>query len=102
MITKMNVRLASMVLNAMKIRETSYDKEAANVATAKADAEKAAEPENIYAGMVDYSKFYRKTMEQSAEEAANEADEPAMANVLYLLMVTAWNDIASWAKENAS
>lgn len=98
--TKMNVKLANIFKAAQKIREASYDNAAADKATAADDAERTANPDNIYAGMgTDYSSFYRKTFEEAAAEACAEAGEPEMAEVVHLLMYSLWNDIEMWADE---
>lgn len=98
--TKMNKKFAAIFTAAQKIREGSYGKVAADAATKKAEAERAADPSNIYAGIgVDYKVFYTKTMEQAAQEACAAAGEPEMTEVIHLLMYSLWNDIELWATE---
>lgn len=97
---KMNAKFAAMFKRAQKIREASYNNAAADAATAAANDERNADPTNPYAGMgVDYKRFYTLTYEQSAQKAAEEMGEPEMAEVLYLLMYSLWNDIEMWADE---
>lgn len=99
--TKASKTLAVVIQNAMRIREASYDKKAADAATKKADAHRAADPSNMYKGHVDYKEFYGKTMQQAAEEAAEQEGDPALGDIVYHLMFTSWNDAADWAKVHA-
>ncbi|MET0979785.1 MAG: hypothetical protein ABWX90_00850 [Candidatus Saccharimonadales bacterium] len=94
-------QLATMLMSAMHLRESSFDKEAADKATAKADAEKAARPDDLYVGFVDYTTFYRLTLEQACELAAQENGQPLMASILFYLLYHSWNDVQGWIKEHA-
>ena len=65
-------KLAAAVLLAQKINEESWDKN---------------------------RHFYNKDLRQSAEEACKQVDLPATAvEPVYLLILTAWNDIQCWAE----
>jgi hypothetical protein len=90
--------LAKLVLAAAKCYEDSYDRVAATAAATAADAEKAADPTNIYAGMVDFQKFYKLDMRQAAEKVCSDADQQNLSEPIWLLMFTAWNDAMDWAK----
>lgn len=95
----MNKKLAQILLNAMRIREESYNKVAADAASAQAEADKARDPGNIYVGMIDYSGFYRKSVQEACSEAATAANEPSLSEPVYLLLLYAWNDCCVWAEE---
>lgn len=97
-VSAMTQTFAAMILDAMRIRENSFDAKAAQVATEECDARKKAEPKVAAYLHVDYSTFYRKTQEEAAHEAANNAGEPKMGYVLYLLMANSWNDAYVWAE----
>jgi hypothetical protein len=97
-VSAMTKTFAAMILDAMRIRENSFDAKAAQVATEECDARKKAEPKVAAYLHVDYSTFYRKTQEEAAHEAANNAGEPKMGYVLYLLMANSWNDAYVWAE----
>ena len=97
----MDKKLAIMMMTAMDLREKSFDKVAADAATEKADKAREAEPDNLMAGHVDYSTFYRVSMEEAANQAAVQGEEPNMGPIIYYLMYHAWNDIQVWIKEHA-
>lgn len=100
-VSPMTQTFAAMILDAMRIREKSFDSKSAQAATEECDARKKAEPQAAAYLYVDYSTFYRKTQQEAAQEAANNAFEPALGYVLYLLMANSWNDAYVWA-ENPS
>ncbi len=95
----MKNELAKIILDAMKIRSESYDQAAADAASRKADEERKADPGNIYAGMVDFVQFYRKTLEQACTEAATKAGEPEIGELVYYALFHAWNDCESWLQD---
>ena len=77
-------KFAKAILEAQKIREESYNKEAADKAK-----------ENRY---VDFSQFYTKTLFEASEEAAcNAGFNLRMIQPIYLLIKYTWNDIQDWA-----
>jgi hypothetical protein len=88
-----------MLLDAMRVREESYDKAASAEASAKSEAERKADPDNSYADMVDYAQFYRKTLRESCDEVAKAAGEPTMGEIVYYLLEYTWNDCQIWAEE---
>lgn len=98
-VSAMTKAFAAMILDAMRIRENSFDKVAADLATADCDARKEAEPEHSSYLSVDYNTFYRKTQQQAAYEAAVNGGEPMFGSVIYLLMANSWNDISMWAEK---
>lgn len=87
----MNIKLATIFKAAQKIREESYDNVAAEAAYADCSAGRVA--------WVDYASFYGKTMREAAEEASTLHEEPAIAEIIYLLMVGYWNDAELWADD---
>ena len=87
-------QLAQAILAAMEKRESSYDKEAAKKARSVAEEERLADPDNSYAGLVDYKQFYRLTLADACQEIGGELAFP-----VYLLLVHAWNDAHDWAVE---
>jgi hypothetical protein len=91
------VAIAHIINNAIDIREKSFDHTAANAASEKAEADRKANPGCHYTGHVDFSTFYRKTLEQSATEAANEAGEPDLGDLVYFMLANSWNDVGDWA-----
>ena len=87
--------LADMLDRAAKAREASYDHVAAGAAKVEADARRAADPDNHFAGLVDFAQFYTKTLYECCQaECPPELVEPA-----YLLLTTAYNDIYAWVDE---
>lgn len=96
---KIAQRLAQLLARAMQIHEQSYDAEAADNASAKAQAEIKEYPSRTI--VVDYNSFYRKTLRQSADEAAIEINESELGEIVYYLMLTSWNDIDQWVKLHA-
>lgn len=93
----MDKKLASMILRAMEIRESSYDKAAATEAEESVES---SDTRYLPSDLVDYAEFYGKTLEQAAEQAAVENEEPTMASIIFYLMYHAWNDIQTWIKEH--
>jgi hypothetical protein len=91
----MDKKFADMILKAMEYREASYDKTAADAETEKVEATGLAG-----FGIIDYSEFYGLSLEQAAEKAAVEANEPRMAPILNYLLHYAWNDVQVWIKDN--
>ena len=88
-------RFAKAILEAQRIREESFDKEAANKAE-KMDLNK---PKNKR-GFIDFSKFYGKSMYDAANEAARNAGFDKRGTMpIYLLNQYCWNDIQAWAEE---
>ena len=80
-------RFARAILDAQKIREESFDHKAADEA----------EKNESYP---DFSKFYRKSMTEAADEAAGNAGfDKQGTQPIYLLNQYCWNDIQAWAKE---
>lgn len=93
---------ADIILLAANIYQESYDKEAAADADAVDQKRQAEEKANgaIYThGLVDFSKFYRKTLYQSCTEAAIKSDALEFGFPAYLALTTSWNDILDWTKE---
>ena len=90
---KIMKRFARAILDAQKIREESFDTKAAN----KAEKELKA-PHRLY---IDFSKFYKKSMQDAADEAAANAGFGECGSLpIYLLNQYCWNDIQAWAEEN--
>jgi hypothetical protein len=79
--------LATLVLNTAKIREDSYDHEAAQAST---DASTS--------GLVDYAKFYKLGLDESATMAANLLQCPDLKQPAFLLLYSNWNDALEWAE----
>jgi hypothetical protein len=64
------------------------------------EANAQSDPDHAWVHVVNYAKFYGMTLEQAAEKAAFEAEEPTMASILYYLMASSWNDVQVWIKEH--
>ena len=91
-----HLKLAAAILKTVDIREGSYDKIAAEQATKERDEKYR---NNNFSAGTDYSKFYTKTLEQSAEEATKELGLPEDLNyIIWLLLFSAWNDAIAWAE----
>lgn len=73
--------LAAIILNAADAHEAAYDHAAAQAA---ADS----------GSFVDYSQFYKRTLQESCELIAGEFSTP-----VYLLLKYTWNDACAWAQE---
>lgn len=96
--TKTEIKeLASLILSSAQAHGESFDTEAAKNAEDRAAKERADNPNNFYAGMVDFRQFYRKTLNQACTEVAGED----LGQLIYLLLFHAWNDALDWADENA-
>lgn len=76
-------QLAAMLQTAMKIREESYD-------TAK--AERDAANDQLY----DVEEYYGRTLREASSEAASLHGEPEMADILFYLLHSYWNDVQVW------
>jgi hypothetical protein len=88
--------LAQLVLAAMRTYEDGFDHAAANAAKAKAEEDRKADPDNPYAGLVDFRQFYRLTMRDACALVCPDA---SMIEPVYFLIDGYWNDIQIWACE---
>lgn len=87
---------ASIVLDAMAIREESYDHAASDSAQAEYLAKCEANPHNLYLSP-DYAKFYGMSETEAAEAAAKKHGLPMLAHLVYLA-VSSWpSDVYEWA-----
>lgn len=95
--------LAILVQASAKIHEESYDRESSDKAEKENDAKRdAAEPHMKHYCVVDYSQFYRMTLQEAAEEACrrvqrSEPGQMELAYPVYLLLQMAWNDALDWS-----
>lgn len=96
------LKMARAILEACKINQESYDKDAADQATAAdEDARAAFVPQHsldIYFTTVDYSKFYRIGLEEACEQACDLFGMAGVGRVIYLALYGWWNDTREWAK----
>lgn len=104
-LTSADVQLAKALLEAVKLREESYDQVAANKATeicqAQEEEQKLRNPSQVYYGVgVDYAQFYRMDLETACEKAASSypAIGIACARLIYLALDGWWNDAIIWAQ----
>jgi hypothetical protein len=94
------LKLAKWIRDAMAARENSFDTVASAQAQENAYRERelmvAAGDKHAYMyGIVDHAKFYRMTQREAVESVVPaEFVEP-----VYLLLVTAWNDIQGWCDD---
>lgn len=79
--------LAKGIVDSAKRHEDSYNKAAADAATAAIEDD---DNEHVF---VDYSKFYRLTPQQACEP------EGELAMPIYLLLTYSWNDALNWAND---
>lgn len=91
------LQFAKWIRDAMAARENSFDRAASQAAQSAADAERklmveAGDKQAYMYGVVDHAKFYRLT-EREAVESVVPAD---FVEPVYLMLVTAWNDIQYW------
>lgn len=89
-------QFAAWVRAAMAAYENSFDHAASKVASEAASAERvrrkeANDPTYVFC-LVDHEQFYRMTQRQAVESVV----PAAWVEPIYLLMITAWNDIQSW------
>jgi hypothetical protein len=92
--------IANLILQSAQIHSASYDSEAADSASKKADLERANNPDNIYAGLVDYNQFYRMTLGEAVTTACKRSQHEELFMPIYLLVQLGWNDALDWANEN--
>lgn len=93
-------KYAQTILDAVQIREDSYDSTAADAAEEKSDREAKESDMDSWVFLVDCAQFYKKDIHQASEEAALKNDLPkAMAYSIYLALETGWNDIIDWSQE---
>lgn len=79
-------RLARAIVMAAGIREASYDVEGAQKAV----------DSGIF---TDYTKFYGKTIEEAADEAADGVGlDQTRTPPVYLLLKNCWNEALEWAE----
>lgn len=92
------VQFANWILAAMEARENSYDRAASDAASAANDVKRKeleALGQPTYYCVVDYAKFYQ----MSEREAVASVVPAEFVDPVYLLLVTAWNDIQGWCAE---
>lgn len=94
------LQFAKWIRESMAARENSFDKLASNQAQAEADRERAlmvscGDKQAYMYGIVDHAKFYRMT----EREAVASVVPPEFVEPVYLLLVTAWNDIQGWCDD---
>ena len=82
---KISKQLAAMLQTTMDIREKSYDWFQAG-------------RDEVNDELCDCNDYYGKTLREASEEAATQHGEPEMAEILYYLAHSYWNDIQVWAK----
>lgn len=90
--------LAKAILKTVELYNASYDKAAADAATAENDAKRAAAEkrgESTLWYIVDYSKFQRMSIRQCAEQRV----PASLVEPVYLLLELGWNDAIAWAQE---
>ena len=79
-------KLAKAIKMAAKLHEDSYD----------IKASRKAESSN---SSVDYTNFYKKTLEEASDEAAGAVGfDKRGTTPIYLLLKYCWNDILGWAE----
>lgn len=81
--------LARAVLKAARIREESFDLEAAQKATEK----------HIASGTIYDLPFYEDYYRLTKEEACELIEPASLRMPVYLLLATNWNDVLEWAKD---
>lgn len=87
--------LAAALLDSAHAHEASFDRVAADRATAAANAHnEGLEFTNTNYRWVEYASFYTKTLRQACEDTAG-----ALAEPVYLLLSYAPNDAQDWAME---
>lgn len=93
--------LAQLVLDAHRLREESYGKEASMAAYEAGLAARAEQPDNIYAGLVNYNKFYGLSLIAACRAACKQMgdDYLDLERPVYLLVECAANDVQEWALE---
>lgn len=80
--------IAKALLRAIEIHEGSYDRKAADHASATQK-------------YPDYASFYAISQQQACLDACTEIGEPALGFLLYLALDAWWNDCNDWAQEHA-
>lgn len=83
--------LALAVLDAARLHEESYNVKAFTAALREAD-----ESDRSY---IDFSRYYRKSLEDCAEEAAIKHGLAGSGLLIYLALHGWWNDSLDWAEE---
>lgn len=95
--------LAEIIVNAVQLREDSYDKDSADVASEKCERERLQQekdnPGSIFYGYVDYSKFYTMSLEDCCEKVAKDKGSIALGTIAYLALNGWWNDTIDWAQK---
>lgn len=88
--------LAKCILKASEIREQSFDHAAANASSIQADKDRSKNSNNVYSGITDFRRFYRKTIAESCEEACSNT---GLSAILHILLDNSWNESINWAKD---
>jgi hypothetical protein len=83
-------QIAQTLIDAVDIRENSYDQKAADEALFEADE---------YGAFVDFAQFYGKTEEEAVSEACKKNGLPEEIEHFIDLSLHWQNDILEWAKE---
>ena len=89
--------MAKVILLAAKFREDSYDKIAADLATAESQKRNAEGDQ--YSAFVDYASFYRLSFRDACKVACEQTEgaEVELSELVYYLMCNSWNDALDWA-----
>jgi hypothetical protein len=83
----LTLKIARVLSDAAAIRESSFDKKAADKAERKQR-------------FVDFKDFYTKTLAESAYEACNKNSiNGNLWYLVYIALQTGWNDVLSWSQE---
>lgn len=88
--------VAQIIKDGQRLHAESYDKAAAEAASAKHRAE---HPGDLCAGLIDFEQFYGVRLDKAMEQAAAAAGEPNLWWPLYLLVRQGWNDVHDWAED---
>jgi hypothetical protein len=83
----MSIELAQAILKAAKLRDQSFDKQAAYESNNEAI-------DNGY-GIVDQHQFYKKSLMDCAKKACHELYWP-----IYIMLHYSWNESIEWAEKN--
>ena len=80
------ILLARIIKRGAQISEESYD---------HAEADRMTKEEKY----PQYSRCYKKTLEEACKEAAKEARVPELGRIVYLALNGWWNDSLDWAEQ---
>lgn len=93
------MEMAKLIELAVQIHENSFDHEASETERLSAERMKLGDGTDL-SPIIDFSKFYTKTLWGAVEEAVEELDLPKeFVQLVDVMLYNCWNDAIYWAED---